>query len=127
MCPTFKGLASYVSAVCQFVGQLFTTMGDKLVAVHSRTESHLGSMLNLQAGIPDVLPGSFEGGSCTVPTGLLPIGRSSAERKKNTKQTDLRQVYVLFKKQKAKAELFQQLHGNTSWRIDYRLHHDKTG
>lgn len=30
-----------------------------------------------------VLPGNLEGGSCTVPTGLLPLGRLSAEEKNN--------------------------------------------
>lgn len=52
-----------------------------------------------------VLPGSFEGGSCTVPTGLLPIGRSSAKRETSTQKTGIRQVYLyiyifFFKKQK---------------------------
>lgn len=36
----------------------------------------------------EVLPGNLEGGSCTVPTGLLPLGRLSAEEHSNTKLTN---------------------------------------
>ena len=34
-----------------------------------------------QSVIEPVLPGSLEGGSCTVPTGLFPLGRLSAKEK----------------------------------------------
>lgn len=60
----------------------------KMLHLHIPTENHRHMTKQMQTMLPESVkvptsPGNLEGGSCTVPTGLLPLGRLSAGRQNN--------------------------------------------
>lgn len=64
------------------------------------------------------LPGNLEGGSCTVPTGLLPLGRLSAGRQKNLHVYPINRHHSSTSENKTSVLSFNtKLQGNCSTRM----------